>query len=392
MKNTICMFIFIFIIYSLISADTTIPAGNVSGVWNLSGSPYLIEGEITIPDSQLLFIDPGVLVEFQGHYALNVQGKLLAIGNEQDSICFTINDTTGFSNPDTTAGGWHGIRFEETPTTNDTSKIAYSIIEYGKANTGNSGWDYDMAGGAVLLDDFSKVIISNCTIKNNFALTGGAVFSNNSSLVITNTLFKNNSAPGGGAITTTWYNSPTMYNNIIISNKATEGGAIYIGHHSEPLLINNTICNNITTNSQSGAIHLYASNSQINLINNIIWGNSDNQIIGNNSQLDIQFCNIENGLPNYPNYNETNFDFDPFFEDENDHHLSQLSSCINRGIPDTAGLNIPEYDFEGNPRIFQGDNPRIDIGAYEYQGEPILFFPDFVSDINSGLIPFTVQS
>ena len=30
---------------------------------------------------------------------------------------------------------------------------------------------------------------------------------------------------------------------------------------------------------------------------------------------------------------------------------------------------LPEFDFMGNPRIFNGLSEIIDIGAYEYQGE-----------------------
>ena len=97
MKNLIFIFILIFC-STFLFAQTTIPGGDVSGTWEISGSPYLIEGEITIPDGETLAIDPGVLVEFQGHYKFNVQGRILAEGTEQDSIFFTIADTTGFSN------------------------------------------------------------------------------------------------------------------------------------------------------------------------------------------------------------------------------------------------------------------------------------------------------
>ena len=34
---------------NLLFSQTLIPAGNVSGNWNLSDSPFLIEGEIAIP-------------------------------------------------------------------------------------------------------------------------------------------------------------------------------------------------------------------------------------------------------------------------------------------------------------------------------------------------------
>ena len=36
----------IFISFAFLFSETHIPVGNVSGNWNLAGSPYLIEGEI----------------------------------------------------------------------------------------------------------------------------------------------------------------------------------------------------------------------------------------------------------------------------------------------------------------------------------------------------------
>ena len=72
-----------------LQAQTSIPAGNVSGTWTLAGSPYQINGEITIPNASTLTIEPGVLVEFQGHYKLNVQGRLLAVATVADTITFS---------------------------------------------------------------------------------------------------------------------------------------------------------------------------------------------------------------------------------------------------------------------------------------------------------------
>jgi hypothetical protein len=47
--------------------------------------------------------------------------------------------------------------------------------------------------------------------------------------------------------------------------------------------------------------------------------------------------------------------------------LARNSLAINHGSPDTNGLFLPETDMAGNPRIY-GD--RIDMGAYEFQGDP----------------------
>ena len=66
-------------------------------VWSVD--TVKVTGELTINNGITLSINPGVFVEFQGHYKMNVQGRVLAIGTPSDLILFTINDTTGFSNP-----------------------------------------------------------------------------------------------------------------------------------------------------------------------------------------------------------------------------------------------------------------------------------------------------
>ena len=63
--------------------------GNISGVWDLAGSPYNVTCDVTVPAGQTLEIRPGVKVLFTGHYRFNVFGNLQAIGTEQDSIVFT---------------------------------------------------------------------------------------------------------------------------------------------------------------------------------------------------------------------------------------------------------------------------------------------------------------
>ena len=86
------------------AAQTHIPGGSVSGIWSIYGSPFLIDGDITVDSGKTLIIKPGVRVEFQGHYGLYVLGTIKAIGTPDSMITFTINDTTGFSDPDTTLG------------------------------------------------------------------------------------------------------------------------------------------------------------------------------------------------------------------------------------------------------------------------------------------------
>lgn len=164
-------------------SQTSVPPGNVHGRWELGGSPYLIQGDVTVPSESTLTVEPGVSVIFQGHYALNVQGRLLAIGTEADSIHFTVSDTSGFSNFDSTRGGWSGIRLLKTPASNDSTILAFCVIEHGKAV--GSGYPSN-TGGGISIENFSKVRVSNCLITH--CVAGGSLLPGGGGIGLTTAL------------------------------------------------------------------------------------------------------------------------------------------------------------------------------------------------------------
>jgi parallel beta-helix repeat protein len=266
--KTLRFILFSFITLTIISnAQTVITPGEVSGTWALGGSPYEIQGEITIPDGLTLTIEPGVLVEFQGHYKLNVQGRLLAVGTETDTIAFTINDTTGFHNPSIPDGGWHGIRFDTTSVVNDSSKITYCKLQYGKAI---GSWP-DYSGGAIFVGGFDKLLISNCLITNNFAAEGGGgialIYS--SSQIMENTI-SNNSASWGGGIICFLDTSLVIMNNTISNNSASWGGGIVCDHTSLVIITDNIITENDA--HEAAGIRLEDCSS-ITITDNVITSN-----------------------------------------------------------------------------------------------------------------------
>src|ERR1022692_3373066 len=142
MKKLYAIILFAFAC-TIANSQTSISGGNVNGTWTVGGSPYNVQGSIQIVNGDSLIIQPGVNVVFQGTYQLAVQGKLKAIGTVTDTIVFTAVNTTN---------GWRGIRFNNTPSTNDSSRIVYCKLIYGKA-TGSSPYD---CGGALYFYNFSK--------------------------------------------------------------------------------------------------------------------------------------------------------------------------------------------------------------------------------------------
>jgi len=375
---------------------TDIAAGSVSGTWTSANSPYYINGEVSVPDGQTLTIQPGVEVVFTGHHKLNVQGRLLAVGTENNIIRFTA------ANTDT---GWHGIRFINTPGTNDTSRLVYCSFKHGKANTGAFN-SLDRCGGAVMINSFDRVLVSDClfegnltagdiettggpgicivygsptvtrcTFRNNVGTSAGAIKvdftsravishniisqnvgycgailcaygSDNRPTVSCNVISDNASSGAAGGIFVYSQSSAHIENNVIVHNTAPMGGGIscYVG--ASPVLVNNTIAYN-TASTDGGGIHC-ESNSDPILVNNIVYGNSapaGKQVFlaDANSDPNVEYSNIEGGKngfggigagANYTAWYENNIDSSPSFVDtaRDDYHLSSTSPCNGTGI------------------------------------------------------------
>jgi len=105
------------------TSGSTEVSGDVSGTWDLAGSPYIARDTIKVPSGQVLTIEPGVVVEFHdrgscgGNYWFDIQGTLIAIGTVTDRITFT-----GITKDNC----WEGISFSSGAT---SSVLEHCIIE-----------------------------------------------------------------------------------------------------------------------------------------------------------------------------------------------------------------------------------------------------------------------
>ncbi len=186
-----------------------------------------ITGDLLIRDSVTLTIEPGTRVEFQGNYTLEVWGRLLAVGTESEKILFTIHDTTDFMDLNITKGGWNKIYFNNGHPgaggimyDNDTSKLIHCVLQYSK-NLADETYEFGSSGGAVTVKSFSKVVVSDCRIVNNYSYRfgGGIALVMGADIKILNNEIDSNMASlwGGGIMSIK--SKPIIRNNRIRYNK-----------------------------------------------------------------------------------------------------------------------------------------------------------------------------
>lgn len=222
-------------------------------------------------------------------------------------------------------------------------------------------------GGGISFGIDSSVTVCNNIIYENRANSGGGIRSDDSSAHFENNLLFGNHAYGynyGGGGIDIDNCTITITNNIIYKNTARGlgwggGGGVMIRRSSGPI-VNNTIFEN-TVKGPWGGGGICSYDSTLSIANTICWNNiapAGPEIhTYKGSDPVVTYCDIKGGWPGIGN-----IDSDPLFlyPANNDFHLTFNSPC--RGSGDNAAQGLPEFDFEGDPRICQG---TVDIGADE---------------------------
>ena len=226
--------------------------------------------------------------------------------------------------------------------------------------SGNSAGLYGYGGG--MYNDGSSPALTNCTFAGNSAgYKAGGMYNKYSSPALTNCIFSGNSAALGGGMYNV-YSSPALTNCTFSGNSAeARGGGMY-NSDSSPTLTNCTFSDNSASNG--GGMYNIAGSSPT-LTNCILWGDTPDEIYNYEPESSpvVTHSDIQSGYPG-----EGNIDAYPFFVDaaNGDFHLGACSRCIDAG--DNDAPDLPEYDFEGDDRILDGDDDgtaTVDMGVDE---------------------------
>ncbi|MBN2541369.1 right-handed parallel beta-helix repeat-containing protein [bacterium] len=402
------IYILCFIILSLSSAHAqTEVSGDVSGVWEESGSPYLVIGNLCVPTDSSLRIMPGCSVIFQSRYGFWVDSNavLKAIGLENQLITFTAADTH-FTD---TSGGHYGIDFYYA---DSSCSLSYCEIEYG------NGYGDENNGGAININSTFLVIL-NCSIHSNRARNGGGgIFSKDSNPLIKDCYIYDNFAGHGGGLDlrgdsprlinlhiinnycygegggiNCCYTTARIENCVIARNKSGDSGGMFCGHFSEPIIVNCNIIDNVSA-SNGGSLGSYWESNPI-VFNCVFEGNlapETNEIAIYteyleeyviSSKVTIAYSSVRRRQC-HAYGDESRFvwlsDFFhevPYFADALFHLIPGFSHFIDAGVgelevPGDTTYYAPSFDIDGDSRPF-GESWDMGVDEYvpgfEYCGE-----------------------
>jgi len=225
------------------------------------------------------------------------------------------------------------------------------------------------AGNSVLQDgggmfnDESSPELTNCTFSDNTAAqNGGGIYNDDGSApTLDGCTFEGNNAQYGGGGMHNYTSSPLLTNCIFAGNSAGWGGGM--GNYNSPsALINCTFWGN----SADRGGGLYNRSSSPSLTNSVLWGDTPDEIFNYDDETGtpvITYSDVEGGYAGVGN-----IDAYPWFVNagNGDFHLRACSPCVDSG--DNSVLDLPEFDFEGDDRILDGDGDTtatVDMGVDE---------------------------
>lgn len=396
-------------------------AGTIAtnSTWSSGGNPYQVFQQATVAAGVTLKIDPGVVVQISNGVALNVQGRIEALGTATNTIRFTAPPTSTYGGSLRIVGS--SLALEATgmldwcAVTALSNEFEGAIFASNAYLTVSNSLISNVSVNAIMADESRFHLVQNTVLYANeglHALACAGVASSNvirhitgladaidmdavwsgsgdPSLVIEWNVISDGPGPGtdgidyDGGVPTVRYNivhdmedcgiifgggsQGDVYGNLVWNTRC----AMAIDDGSAPVLMNNTF-----VNSEYGVRsrkRYFATGGRGGITNSIVWGCATNIDLDTNSTLDIGYCNVQGMVWPGP----SNLSVNPGFISTNslDYRLTATSPCIDRGrnLPLLGGA----IDLDFSPRQL---DTAMDMGAFEFTRSLYLQAPAAVSE------------
>jgi MYXO-CTERM domain-containing protein len=346
------------------TAETIVRGGTViNQTWTAANSPYVVQGDVTVPATSTLTIAAGTVVVFPGGDALGsghastlteflVHGTLRVAGSEAEPALFEAQDGRGV----VWGGIWSDGRGAIVDIAHATFRDGYHAVgvwpSVSPATTRIRDAHFEGFTSGIYLEAPNDITLQRSTFSDIYSIAvhvGGGIIDRvavegtslgirvTGDATLTNILAHDTSdsislAPG----------STTTITNATLDSHAYQGILVYSGAVVD-------VTNTVITNGQNG---IYAERgATVSVSHSNVWNNTAANYTGVSPGAGCISANPQFATPG------------------SDWRLASSSLCIDSGSASAA----PDRDLDGNVRPFDGDGlggATVDMGAYEYGSSP----------------------
>ncbi len=321
-------------------AESSDVSGTVNGTWVNTNNPYIITGDLIVPNGYHLNIEPGVEIVVSEGAKIDINGLINAGTLGEDPIVFR------------SESNWEGLRIKDSSQNNHL----YNCV-------------IKNATVSALQIENSNIDVVGCEIADNNTTSKAAVeFTTANMVTFSKNWVHNNTSQNNFSALVCTNSTPIIINNVIVNNTGNLG-TLAFKNQSNVTFNNNTIAKNFVTSATNGA-NVFIFNSDVTSLNNILY-NSGVEVHLISGSFTASYCDIAGGYDG-----EGNIDADPMFSNPTSTpgattdatnagwFLLEGSPCIDTASPQNI-YNDPEDPTNPGYALFPAMGTTAgDMGAF----------------------------